>query len=79
MEVIQIILTILLVLISIALCVVVLMQEGKEGGLGAMAGAAGESYVSKNRARTPEGRLATLTKILGIAFMVIALLLNILA
>jgi len=79
MNVISIILTILLVLVSIALIVVVLMQEGKEGGLGAMAGAAGESYVSKNKSRTPEGRLESLTKILGVAFIVIALAIDIIA
>ena len=77
MDVLKIILTIVLVLISIALIVVVLMQEGKEGGLGAIAGAAGESYVSRNQSRTPEGKKRRVTAILAALFMVISLVLNI--
>ncbi len=73
------ILKVLLIVVSVALVVVVLMQEGNSGGLGAVAGAAGESYVSKNKSRTPEGRKRTVTKILGAAFVVIAIVMNVLA
>ena len=72
-------LKVLLILVSIALIVLIMMQEGKEGGLGAIAGAAGESYVSKNQSRTPEGKKRKFTAILGAAFMVIALAMNIIA
>ncbi|MBQ9387182.1 MAG: preprotein translocase subunit SecG [Lachnospiraceae bacterium] len=73
------ILKVLLILVSVALVVIVLMQEGKSGGLSAVAGAAGESYVSKNQSRTPEGRKRAITRILGAAFIVVALTMNILA
>ena len=78
MKALSIILTILLVLVCVTMIVVVMLQESKNNGLGSLAGAAGESYVSRNQARTPEGRLQRLTKILGAAFIVIALVLDIL-
>ena len=80
MQVLSTILTIILVLVCIAMIIVVMMQDSKNNGLGTLAGAAGEnSYVSRNSARTPEGRLARLTKILGAAFIVLALVLDILS
>lgn len=69
------ILTILYVIICIALVVLVLMQEGKSDGLGAISGAA-ESYWGKNKGRSMEGRMVKITTFLAIAFIVLALLLN---
>ena len=60
------------ILICIALIVVVLMQEGKSAGLGALTGQA-DSYVRKNHGRTREGRLERATVILGVLFFVIAI------
>ena len=40
MAVLKIILTVIFIIISIALTVIILMQEGKSAGLGAIAGAA---------------------------------------
>ena len=48
--------TIVFILICIALIVVVLMQEGKSAGLGALSGQV-DSYVRKNHGRTREGKL----------------------
>jgi len=71
-----ILLTVLFVLISLALTVVVLMQEGKSAGLtGAINGVA-DSYWGKNKGRSMEGFLEKITKILVVAFFVLALLLN---
>ena len=75
MAVIKVILTILFILVCIALAAIVLMQEGKSQGLGAIAGAA-ETYYGKNKGRTMEGGLIRLTQILGVAFFVLALILN---
>ena len=69
------ILTILYVIICVALVVLVLMQEGKSDGLGAISGAA-ESYWGKNKGRSMEGRMVKITTFLAIAFIVLALLLN---
>ena len=71
----KIILTIVFVLICIALTVIVLLQEGKSQGLGAIGGMA-DSYWGKNKGRSMEGRLVTGTKILVVLFIVIAAVLN---
>ena len=76
MSVLRIILTIILIVVSIALTVIVLMQEGKSAGLGAISGAA-ETYWGRNKGRSMEGALVKLTKILGIVFMLLAIVLNI--
>ena len=48
MSVIRTILTIVLIIVSVILTVIVLMQEGKQDGLGAIAGTS-ETYWGKNR------------------------------
>lgn len=67
--------TIIFVLVCIALTVVVLAQEGKDAGLGSLAGNSG-SYWEKNKSRSMEGNLVKFTKGLAIAFIVIAIILN---
>ena len=76
MGVLKIILTVLLIIVSIALTVIILMQEGKSAGLGAIGGAA-ETYWGKNKGRSMEGMLVKLTRVLVIAFIVLACLLNV--
>ena len=75
MSIIRWILTIVLIVVSIALSVVVLMQEGKTQGLGTIAGAA-DTYWGKNKGRSAEGHLVRATIGLVIAFFVLAVLLN---
>ena len=75
MAVLKIILTVVFIIISIALTVIILMQEGKSAGLGAIAGAADTDW-GKNKGRSMEGRLVTGTKILVVLFVVIAAVLN---
>lgn len=76
MEALRIVLTIVFILISIALTVLVLMQEGKAAGLGAISGAA-ETYWGKNKGRSMEGTLVKITKFLAVGFIVLAIILNI--
>ncbi len=73
--VLRIILTVLFIIICIALTLIVLLQEGKSAGLGAVAGAA-ESYWGKNKGRSMEGNLVKITKALAILFLVLAIVLN---
>jgi preprotein translocase subunit SecG len=75
MSALRIVFTILFILDCLILTVVVLMQEGKSQGLGAIAGAA-ESYWGKNKGRSMEGFLVKLTRALAVLFMVLAILLN---
>lgn len=72
----RVILTVLFIIVCIAITVLVLMQEGKSAGLGSIAGAA-ESYWGKNKGRSMEGALVRFTKILGVAFLLLAVVLNI--
>ena len=75
MSALRIVFTILFIVDCLVLTVVVLMQEGKSQGLGAIAGAA-ETYWGKNKGRSMEGFLVKLTRTLAILFMVLAVLLN---
>ena len=59
----------------LALTVIILLQEGKSAGLGAIAGAA-DTYWGRNKGRSMEGRLVTGTKILVALFIIIAAVLN---
>ena len=75
MDTLRVIVTVLYVLICIALIIVVIMQEGKSAGLGAISGMA-ETYWGKNKGRSIEGKLELATKILAVLFIVISLVLN---
>ena len=75
MSALRIVFTILFIIVCLILTVVVLMQEGKSQGLGAIAGAA-ESYWGKNKGRSMEGFLVKLTRTHAVLFMVLAVLLN---
>ncbi|MBO4808282.1 MAG: preprotein translocase subunit SecG [Lachnospiraceae bacterium] len=76
MEVLRLILTIVFIIVCLALIVLVLMQEGKSAGLGAISGAA-ETYWGKNKGRSMEGALVKITKVLAVLFMLLAAVLNI--
>ena len=76
MAVLRIIVTIVFIVVSLALLIVVLMQEGKSAGLGAISGAA-ETYWGKAKGKSMEGMLQTVTKILATLFIGLAAILNI--
>ena len=76
MGVLRIILTVIFMIDCIALVALVLMQEGKSAGLGAISGAA-ESYWGKNKGRSMEGKLEKATRYLVILFFLSAVVLNI--
>jgi len=69
------ILTIVFIIISLVITVVILMQEGKQAGLGAIAGAA-DTYWGKNKGRSMEGMLVKITKYCVFAFLILAVVLN---
>ncbi len=69
----EIIFGIVLIVLSISLVILVLLQEGNSKGLsGAIAGGA-ETFFGKNKGRTIEAKLVKLTKIIGVAFFILAL------
>ena len=75
MAVVKTILTVVFIIISVALTVIILMQESKSAGLGAIAGAA-DTYWGKNKGRSMEGTLEKFTTFAAVAFMVLAIVLN---
>lgn len=75
MEVLKIILLIVFIIVCVALASLVLLQEGKSAGLGVISGAA-DTYWGKNKGRSMEGVLVKTTRILAIAFVLLALILN---
>ena len=62
MEILRIILTVIFVLDCIGLTVIVLMQEGKQQGLGSIAGVA-DTYWGRNKGRSMEGGLVKATTV----------------
>ena len=77
MEVLEIILTILEVIASVALIVVVLFQSGKEAGLsGAIAGGNQDTYLSKNKGGTLDKMLASATKWIALVWILLTLSLS---
>ena len=71
----RIVLTVIYIIICIALVILVLMQEGKSAGLGAVSGAA-ETYWGKNKGRSMEGKLVKISTGLAVGFMLLAIILN---
>ena len=71
METLRIILTILEVIASIALIVVVLLQSGKESGLSGALSGNNDTYMSKNGKGGLDKVLATATKWVALAWLVL--------
>ena len=76
MAVAEIILSVIYVILGAAISAVILMQEGKSQGLGALGGIA-DSYWGKNKGRSMEGALEKFTKYGAIAFMLITIAMNV--
>ncbi len=72
------VLTVILAVVGVILCVLVLLQSNRQAGLGAVSAAStsSDSYWSKNKGSSLEGSLSRLTKILGAAFMILALVIS---
>lgn len=76
MSVPMIIITIIQVLAALFLIAVVLLQSGKNAGLsGAIAGAA-DTFMSKNKAKSFDAKLAKMTKWVAIVFIVLTFVMN---
>ncbi len=71
MEIAKLILSIVDVVAALFLIAVVLLQSGKSAGLsGAISGVA-DTFLSKNKAKSWDAKLARMTKWVAIGFMVI--------
>ena len=67
---------VIFILVCVALVVLVLSQEGKNQGLGAIQGTVENTYWGKNKGRSREGILKKGTIALSVLFIVLAIVLN---
>ena len=63
---------ILMTVISIAIIVIVMMQEGETGGVSAISGGSSDTFYGKNKGRSKEQILKRVTLILGALMLVIS-------
>ncbi len=75
MSTLKMIATVAYIIICIALVIVVLMQEGKTSGLGALSGAAETVIGQKTRVVPRRGMLVKITRVLAILFVVLSVVL----
>ncbi|MDO4733975.1 MAG: preprotein translocase subunit SecG [Lachnospiraceae bacterium] len=69
--------TIIVSIVSVIMIIVVCLQEGKSAGLSSAISGGSETYWSKNKGRSKEGRLEKITIIVTVIFFVAAILLNV--
>ena len=67
---------IVLLLFSIAIIIVVLLQEGHQASLGSITGGA-DTFLSKNKARSVDAFLSRWTKFIALGFFVLVIAINI--
>ena len=72
----EIVLTVLEVLLSVALILVVLLQSGKESGLSGALSGSSDSYLSKNKGKTMDQTLASATKWIALVWILLTLALS---
>ncbi|HIR47441.1 preprotein translocase subunit SecG [Anaeromassilibacillus sp. An200] len=76
MPAIQIVFGVILLLFSIAITIIVILQEGHQQNMGAITGGA-DTFLSKNKARSVDAFLARWTKVITIGFFALVVAINI--
>ena len=78
MDALQLVITILQLICGLAIILIVLFQSGKSAGLSGAIGGVADSFLSKNKAKTMDAKLARATKWIGAVFLILTLILLIL-
>ena len=73
----EVILTVVDLLCCVALTLIVLAQSGKGEGLSAALGGSAETFFGKNKGRSLDAKLETLTIVLAIVFIIVTFVLSI--
>ena len=73
---IKIVLTVIQVLLAIFLTAVVLLQEAKTAGMNSAIAGGADTFLSKNKAKSWDAKLARWTKWVAIAFVVLTLVIS---
>lgn len=71
------VITIIQLIACVILIGVVLLQSGKTAGLSGAISGGSDTYLSKNRAKTLDSKLARATKWVAIVFVILTLILSI--
>lgn len=69
----KMILSVILVLVCVFLTVVVLLQESKTSGMSGAISGGSDTFLSKNKSKSWNAKLANWTKFVAIAFMLLTL------
>lgn len=75
MEVFSTILTVIDAIFALFLIIMVILQSGKSAGIAGAIGGGADTFLSKNKAKSWDAKLARWTKWVAIAFMVVNLVL----
>ena len=71
----EIVFGIVLMIFSVAITVIVLLQEGHEQNVGVVTGGA-DTFLAKNRARSVDAFLSRWTKIIAVGFFLLVIAIN---
>ena len=78
MQILKGILIVIDIILAVSVIILVMLQRKDDQGLsGTITGAAANNFLDKNKGRTREGKLKRMTIILGIAFVIVTVALNI--
>lgn len=78
MQILKGILIVIDIILAFSVIILVMLQRKDDQGLsGTITGAAANNFLDKNKGRTREGKLKRMTIILGIAFVIVTVALNI--
>ena len=65
--------TILISAVSVGMVIFIVVQESKSGGLGSEISGGSQTYWTRNRARSKEGKLVKITIVLAVIFFIAAI------
>ena len=68
----QIILSIIYFIVAVGLVAIVMLQSGKSAGLSSVFGGS-DTFLSKNKSKSIDARLARMTKWVAVVFMILTL------
>lgn len=78
MGVLEYVLGSILLLFSVAIIIVIILQEGHQQGLGVVTGGA-DTFFTKNKARSIDAFLSRWTKLFALVFVAVVIALNVIA
>lgn len=74
----KLVFTIIQIMIDVVLCAVVLLQSGKTAGIAGAIGGGSDTFLSKNKSKSWDSKLAKWTKWIALVFMVLTLAISLL-